>query len=474
MEFTKETIEQYINGTLSRSELKSFEDFLLGHEKSINQVAEQMAMDQLLTSALCQNAVNDQQIISSVKAVIEATSTNNLRTQIVNSIRLGAEGNSQAPYSDSRYPENRSKVKPAILLSLTAMAACLAVALVLFWNGDSTTVQKTIGILTSTKGNQILIHRNGKIITSNKLSKIQQNDIIEVKETGKVLTFRYAKENSSIIARPGSKWKVWEDKKVKRVQLLHGNIHLSIAKQAANQQMIIETPHAKVTVLGTTFELTVDKGSTLLKVIEGKVKFQQTHGKGKVFDVTSGNYAINIKGKATCGIGPYPKNSTNKATGFVTREVWTNIEGDRIVDFTSHKNYPSNPQIVEKINKIKTPTDWGDAYGQRIRGYIHPKETGIYTIYCASDDQSKVWISTDHLPENKKLITHIKFFTKPLAWERTGKKTLKLEAGKRYYIEVLHKETSGMDHLAVAWQLEEEEIQIIGSDHISQYIEERK
>jgi len=70
------------------------------------------------------------------------------------------------------------------------------------------------------------------------------------------------------------------------------------------------------------------------------------------------------------------------------------------------------------MTTFEGPRNAGGDYGARIRGYLHPTVTGPYRFWIASDDTSAL-------------------FT--------------LEAGKRYYIEVLHKESDQKDNLSVAW-----------------------
>jgi endonuclease/exonuclease/phosphatase family metal-dependent hydrolase len=149
--------------------------------------------------------------------------------------------------------------------------------------------------------------------------------------------------------------------------------------------------------------------------------------------------------------------------GSITREVWNGIAGSNISDLTGNPAYPDNPSSTQQLTwYLQTPANAGDSYGQRIRGYVTAPETGNYTFWIASDNQGELWLSTDENPANKQRIAWVDAFTHPGEWSRqeTDQVTvtqrsgaIPLVAGNRYYLEVLHKESSGGDSLGVGWRL---------------------
>jgi hypothetical protein len=97
-----------------------------------------------------------------------------------------------------------------------------------------------------------------------------------------------------------------------------------------------------------------------------------------------------------------------------------------------------------------------DNYGGRLRGYICAPVTGDYTFYISGDDQAGLWLSTTDNPLNKVLIAYTEaatFFRQ--YYKNASQKSVKIHLvkGGRYYIETLHKESTGADHLSVAWVL---------------------
>jgi uncharacterized repeat protein (TIGR02543 family) len=141
-------------------------------------------------------------------------------------------------------------------------------------------------------------------------------------------------------------------------------------------------------------------------------------------------------------------------SGTVLREYWSDITGESISNLTSNSDYPDSPTGSEQLTLFEGPTDWADNYGTRIRGYIHPPATGTYTFWVAGDDNTDLYLSIDDTPANASRIAYIEGWTNSREWTKysTQTATANLVAGNKYYIEVLHKEASGGDNVAVAWQ----------------------
>ncbi|QHT70947.1 PKD domain-containing protein [Rhodocytophaga rosea] len=143
---------------------------------------------------------------------------------------------------------------------------------------------------------------------------------------------------------------------------------------------------------------------------------------------------------------------TCTASGTILREVWNNVAGNSVnlIPLTT------TPALVAQLSSFETPTNIGSNYGQRLRGYICPPQSGSYIFWIASDDKSELWLSSNSDPANKVKIASVTYFTAVREWEKyTTQKSMaiSLQAGKRYYIEALHKEGTGTDNLAVGWQL---------------------
>jgi hypothetical protein len=139
-------------------------------------------------------------------------------------------------------------------------------------------------------------------------------------------------------------------------------------------------------------------------------------------------------------------------TGSITHEYWADVPGDGISAIPLN----SSPNQVNQLPTFATPVDIGDNYGQRLRGYLCPPVNGVYQFYLAGDDQVELWLSSDEDPSHKQKIAYIDGWSMPndyYAYASQQSAPIYLQAGQRYYVEALHKEGSGGDHLSVGWQL---------------------
>jgi signal transduction histidine kinase len=119
--------------------------------------------------------------------------------------------------------------------------------------------------------------------------------------------------------------------------------------------------------------------------------------------------------------------------------------------------YPYSPTTSEVCHSFEAPANLGEYYLTRMRGYLHPPVTGEYTFWIASDNSSQLWLSASDDPRKAKRIAFIGRYgwVAPREWSHfpsQRSETIFLEAGQSYYIEALQEQTSGGDHLAVAWQ----------------------
>jgi len=164
---------------------------------------------------------------------------------------------------------------------------------------------------------------------------------------------------------------------------------------------------------------------------------------------------------------------TSGGSGTILREYWTGISGTSISDFTSSPNYPNNPSGSEQLTSLEGPTNWADNYGTRIHGYIHPTTSGSYTFWVAGDDSTELYLSTNDNPVNATRIAYVNGWTNSREWGKYSTQqsvSVNLTAGQKYYVKVLHKEGSGGDNVAVAWQGPGITQQVIGGSYLSPYV----
>ena len=146
-------------------------------------------------------------------------------------------------------------------------------------------------------------------------------------------------------------------------------------------------------------------------------------------------------------------------------EYWTDIDGGDPNDLLEDENYPDNPAGAYFVTDELRGLYSGNTYGQRIVGYIVAPATGEYTFYISSDDGSRLFLSSDTNPVDTdpvlgNQIAEVIGWTNPDDWVAEEGQTsapVSLTAGQYYYVEVLHKEGGGGDHVSVGWKLPGEE-----------------
>ncbi|HEY9490255.1 MAG TPA: S8 family serine peptidase, partial [Chryseosolibacter sp.] len=144
-----------------------------------------------------------------------------------------------------------------------------------------------------------------------------------------------------------------------------------------------------------------------------------------------------------------------RGAGKIGYEIWTGLPGRECAVIP----VATPPSSTSLVSSLQTPSNIGDNYGSRVRGYVRAPQTGYYTFWIASNDNSELWLSEDESELNKQEIASVNGYTNPAQWNKYPTQMssgIFLEANKRYYIEALHKEGVGTDHLAVGWQLPDE------------------
>jgi hypothetical protein len=201
-------------------------------------------------------------------------------------------------------------------------------------------------------------------------------------------------------------------------------------------------------------------------VTEGRVRLTRASDNASV-KVGAGYYAI----AATNAVL-----SSLPQTGTILREYWTNVPGgenDHFLNLTKDSRYPDHPDGREPLTRLEVSPNWGENFGDRIRGYLHPPKTGAYVFFLSGDAGSLLWLSRTEASENKIPIAYAEV-TSIGEWTRTKSPIqqstpLTLTAGKRYYIEVQRYCGAGPDHLAAAWQPPGGQREIISGEFLSPF-----
>jgi hypothetical protein len=145
-----------------------------------------------------------------------------------------------------------------------------------------------------------------------------------------------------------------------------------------------------------------------------------------------------------------------EGSGSILAEGYANIEGPFLENLFASPKYPGQPDVTMQLDKMEYGPNVTDSYGARLRGYVCAPQTGNYIFYIAGDDRSELWLSTDSTVANKRKIAFLNSwvsFRDYQAYFTQKSAQIFLVKGVKYYIEALHKESTGSDHLSVAWVL---------------------
>ncbi|MGA0845131.1 MAG: Ig-like domain-containing protein, partial [Luteolibacter sp.] len=139
----------------------------------------------------------------------------------------------------------------------------------------------------------------------------------------------------------------------------------------------------------------------------------------------------------------------------VTMETWTGLGGSSLVDLTSSPQFPHEPDAIELRADFAAPTNRGGNFGTRITALVVPPESGDYTFWIASDDQSELWLGEDRSSSSRMRIAWVDVWTDVNEWNKYPSQqsvAIPLIGGRPYYLEARHKEGGGGDNLSVSWQ----------------------
>lgn len=177
----------------------------------------------------------------------------------------------------------------------------------------------------------------------------------------------------------------------------------------------------------------------------------------------AGSYQTPLTASNTAGLGASLLNVQIFATNYssVVREIWTGIPGTNVTDIPTG----TPAAFTNTLATLEGVTNYGDNYGERVRGYFIAPATGNYYFWVAGSDAVQLWLADDSEPVNKILRAWVTPTNNPAAPGQNGTSArqwniqasqksgwLALEAGRSYYVEILHKAGAGTnDNWSVAW-----------------------
>ena len=166
--------------------------------------------------------------------------------------------------------------------------------------------------------------------------------------------------------------------------------------------------------------------------------------------------------------------------GSLNVHMWSEICGtevDNLRDWPHFPHFPDKRSVIYEFHKSQLHNSNNN--GERVFGFLHPLKSGEYKFAITSDDTSELWLSPNEDPAFAKIIARVYSPTES-AWTRKGdfskysdqkSELITLQSGKKYYIESLSKQGSGLAHVAVYWSYSSSnsEFEIISSKYLSPF-----
>jgi hypothetical protein len=169
-----------------------------------------------------------------------------------------------------------------------AFAASVAVLVGISFLG-SLREEKLRATLLSPQG-EVVVRRGNQTLKPQEISALRIGDVIQT-GPGSTATLKYLNEATSLNLKENTEVKLSGIKTGKQVELTHGKLEANVAKQPAKRPMVLSTPQARTTVVGTRFVLDARRTSTWLEMTEGTVELARSNDASGI-KVVAGQFAV--------------------------------------------------------------------------------------------------------------------------------------------------------------------------------------
>ncbi len=176
----------------------------------------------------------------------------------------------------------RSNIRRLVPLAAALVLAVAGLYVTYRLNGDTGVIAR---IAETSEG--VVIVRGPKEIPAKPGNALLRGDRIHTGDAQR-LSLKYADGRTTAELGSGTTFEIWgEDEQ--RVVLTQGQADISVSKRLTGKPFVVETPHAKVDVLGTTFLVSVSHDATRVDMREGVARL--THrGEGASKEVYRWGY----------------------------------------------------------------------------------------------------------------------------------------------------------------------------------------
>lgn len=193
-------------------------------------------------------------------------------------------------------PRRPRWIRPALAAGILLAAA--GIAFVLFRPGPAASAADPAG--------DAALIRDGGILPLRPGQPLLPGDRLRTGADGRV-TLRFRGESTALHVPADSTVALDGDPaRGKRIAVESGRLRGSVAPQPAGRPLIVRTPHAEATVLGTAFSISVSEDRTRLAVREGEVRFASREGGREALLVAARQGAVaDARGVSPAGEEPW-------------------------------------------------------------------------------------------------------------------------------------------------------------------------
>ncbi|HTA30654.1 MAG TPA: DUF1800 family protein, partial [Candidatus Cybelea sp.] len=240
----------------------------------------------------------------------------------------------------------------------------------------------------------------------------------------------------------------------------------NVSNGNSNAPAVVTSALSAVAFLGQPFTFTVTGANTPLGFtangLPPGLTFNKTNGVIAGVPTLAGNFSVTLTASNLIGVGASVVNIMVLNTGSsVVQEVWTNVSGLYVTNIPTATPAP----VTNVLGTLASSVNYGNNYGERIRGFFTAPATGNYYFWIAGSDSAQLWISDDNQQVNQVLRCWVtptnnpslpgENGTGPQQWNVQASQQspwLSLVAGQQYYLEVLHKAGTGTNgNWSVGW-----------------------
>jgi len=307
---------------------------------------------------------------------------------------------------------------------------------------------------------QLVLERDGNPVPTLPGQVIYPNDTLVLSpEASGPVTLILGSGLARFNLAPGAEVRFERAVRGHRVALRNGTLQAEVQPLPRWRPLILSTPQATATVVGTRFTLSVIGGSTRLAVLEGAVRLKKT-----LLGAFDSLAEVTVKAGQTAAASLDSNLELATLTGFLSSDRWSLSTGIPLSEA---------PTRGIPLNSPGAPEPAGARSVERLRGFLLAPASGDFTFFIASLDWNsgaELWLSSDERPSHKRLIAQVVPQAQQDAaltpvprpgssaamqadWLRSPLQKsppCQLTKGQRYYIELYH-QGIGLQSLALGW-----------------------